>query len=48
MIEKKLIKLACDDFFHEQVLKMDNFKLVNEFNDCIFGYYNDIFICIKK
>jgi calcineurin-like phosphoesterase family protein len=46
--EKKLIKLACDDFFHEKVLKMSNFKLINEFDDCIFGYYNNVFICIKK
>ena len=46
---KKLnIRFPNECFFEEILLNLDEFQPVNEFEEEVFGWYNETYISIKK
>lgn len=47
-MKKMFVRLPNESFFEEIFIDMNLFKPVKEFKDEIFGWYNDLYISIKK
>jgi hypothetical protein len=47
-MKKMLVRFPNESFFEEMLIDMDKFKLEKEFDDEMFGWYNGLFISIKK
>ena len=45
---KLKIRFPNECFFEEISLNLDEFRPVNEFEDEVFGWYNETYITIKK
>jgi len=47
-MEKVLIRLPNDSYFEEMPIFLSRFKVEKEFEDEIFGWYDNTYISIKK
>jgi hypothetical protein len=45
---KLKIRFPNESFFEELLINLDEFQPVKEFNEEIFGWYNNTYISIKK
>jgi hypothetical protein len=45
---KLKIRFPNESFFGEILINLDEFQSVNEFDEEIFGWYNNTYISIKK
>ena len=47
-MKKYNVRFPNECFFEEISLNLDEFQPVNEFEDEVFGWYNETYISIKK
>jgi hypothetical protein len=47
-MKKLKIRFPNECFFEEILLNLDEFQPVNEFEEEVFGWYNETYISIKK
>lgn len=45
---KLKIRFPNESFFEEILINLDEFQPVNEFDEEVFGWYNNTYISIKK
>ena len=45
---KLKIRFPNESFFEELLINLDEFQPVNEFEEEVFGWYNETYISIKK
>jgi len=48
MKKKVFVRFPNESEFLEIMMDMDDFKPEKEFNDVVFGWYGDVYICLKK
>lgn len=46
--KKVMVRFPNESFFFEMEINMDKFKPKSEFDDQVFGWYDDIYISLKK
>lgn len=47
-MKKLKIRFPNECFFEELLINLDEFQPVNEFDEEVFGWYNNTYISIKK
>jgi len=47
-IQKKLVRFAEDDTYHQVDIDMNEFEVSKEFDDEVFGWWGNTYVAIKK